>query len=306
MKLTVRQSLIATLAYADVFGYPLTQTELVRWLVFAPRVPSRVIRDAIPALNVQREDNGFLMFPGNKGSGRMRNLRERVSRQKWGIARTVGQKLCMIPTLTLVGVTGGLALDNASQGDDVDLFFIVEKGTLWISRFLTTALVEALGVRRRPADTTVRDKVCLNMFMTEDALAVPADERDIFTAHEVLQMRPLWERSGAYRRFLAANRWAERFLPNAWEDRIRMKNHESGMRGETHGFRTFAVVLLRCIEKPLKYLQVRYMKKRRTTEVIGDGVLRFHPRDVRSWIRREMGKRLRRYQIPLDKIFYGR
>jgi len=238
-----------------------------------------------------------------------RKRREKYSVQKWIIARRIARVLRMIPTIQLIGVTGALSLNNATQDDDIDLFFIVDEGTLWLSRLLSTIVVELLGVRRRPRDTEVKNKICLNMFITEDSLELPAGEHDAFAAHEIIQMKPLWDRSGAYRKFLQANSWVKTFLPNAWEhtyQTVHTKSQKDMSKVQSGTAVRFAANMLKLLEPPLKNIQLWYMKQKRTSEVITDGMLRFHPRDMRVRIRTEWGKRLRHYNIPLDKVFYGR
>ena len=60
------------------------------------------------------------------------------------------------------------------------------------------------------------------------------------------------------------------------------------------------------IELLARKLQLWYMKKRRTNEVITDTALRFHPKDARVWVKKKFAARLKRYHIPLDKVFYAR
>ncbi len=56
----------------------------------------------------------------------------------------------------------------------------------------------------------------------------------------------------------------------------------------------------------LKHIQLWYMARHRTHEVISETQLRFHPNDARVWIKRKLATRLRRFGIPLDKVFYAR
>ena len=62
---------------------------------------------------------------------------------------------------------------------------------------------------------------------------------------------------------------------------------------------------LRIIEPIARFVQLRYMRKRRTNEVISGSIIRFHPADARVWVRDALAKRLARHNIPLDKVFYG-
>lgn len=59
------------------------------------------------------------------------------------------------------------------------------------------------------------------------------------------------------------------------------------------------------VERLARFIQLWYMRKRRTTEVISDRVLRFHPRDARIWVKDTLQKRLAPFNIPLDNIFYA-
>lgn len=276
MKLDTRKFLQATVLYADIFDWSLTQEELRLWCIgIQPKV-----------------------LPHTKNPSLSRRMRERWAKKKWEIAKSAARYLRFIPSIVLVGVTGGLSRNNVKKNDDIDFFCITTSGTLWISRLLAIVVVELLGKRRRPGGTNVADKICLNMFMSEDALAITQKERDLFAAYEVLQMEPLWERAGAYKKFLVKNRWVKKFLPNAWEWRVNSK--QLAVNSKRNSFLFFV------IEPFARAIQLWYMKSRRTSEVIEPGVLRFHPRDARAWIKQAFGKRLSRYNIPLDKIFYAR
>jgi len=286
-------SLIATVAYADIFGYPLTRRELIFWLLFHP-----VSRIRLP-VDIQGV-HSFVTLRGHQRLVRERLAKQKEQEKKWRIARRASAWLSRVPTIKLIGVTGGLAMNNAKKEDDVDLFFIVSDGTLWVSRLLSTVLTDALGLRRRPGDRKFADKVCLNMFMTEDALSIPAKERDLFAAHEVLQMKPLWDREDTYMKFLIKNKWVMKLLPNAWL----AKNRASSNEHRASGWK-FGAWCLGFLERPARVLQLLYMKRHRTTEVVTDQVLRFHPRDARVWVKAALQKRLASFNIPLDNVFYA-
>jgi hypothetical protein len=44
------------------------------------------------------------------------------------------------------------------------------------------------------------------------------------------------------------------------------------------------------LETLTRWVQLRYMAKKRTTEVVEEGRLRFHPQDARSWVLPEYQK----------------
>lgn len=245
------------------------------------------------------------MLPGRTAIVGIRRRREAGARVKWAIANKAAHVLRFVPTIQLVGVTGGLALNNASASDDIDFFCLTSRGTLWTGRLLATLLLDLLGMRRKPNQRNVTNRICLNMFMQEGSFALSKKERDLFAAHEVLHMVPLWKKGSAYVRFLEANRWVRAFLPNAWEKTIRMAKKEQTK--DTNNFlASLAHGFFLLLEPAAKSFELWYMHNKRTTEIVGAGVLRFHPKDARVWVLQDFRGRLARFGIPLDKIFYGR
>lgn len=265
---------IVTVCYADVFDYPLTRKELQEWMIFGGRLPG------------PRKPYYFL--EGRSSLVALRKLRQTWQKEKWEVAIRAGQALQVIPTIQLVGVTGGLAMNNAKKEDDIDLFIIAKSGTLWLTRLLSIVMTPN---RRKRKDTNVKNKVCLNMFVSEDNLAVAP--RDLFAAHEILQMKPLWNRGGMYNKFLKANAWVRQFLPNAPLLKVAHIPKRSSF-------------IFRLFEPFARSLQLWYMRGHRTREVITEYALQFHPRDARVWVKRKFAVRLRRYNIPLDKKLWAR
>jgi hypothetical protein len=308
MAIELRQSILATIAYADIFDYPLTGDEIRLWLILRKSGESDLLRTlsglAGNRINLKR----YYFLSGRRLAAGLRKLRANTSRDK--LKQVAG--LCfwyrLIPTINLVGITGGLASGNAGKADDIDLIFVVRSGTVWISRLATIFFTEMFARRRRAGDHDVADKICLNMFMTEGALTMPPAEQDLYLAHEVLQMKPVWSRGGIYLKFLTANRWTEKFLPAAYDEKYRVG--VTLYNEEKHNLlweflKLIAYTSMRLLEPPARAIQLAYMKKRRTSEVVTDNLIRFHPQDSRAVVRMEFCKRLRRLNIPLTKIWTG-
>lgn len=284
-------SLLLTVLYADIFAYPMTRKELATWLLFYRTLPTRLPTSV-------HEFQGFIALKGRKHVVGLRLQRQKEQKKKWQIARRAAAILSRVPTIKLIGVTGGLAMNNAAREDDIDLFFIVADGTLWITRLMATLLMDFFGLRRRLGERNIRDKVCLNMFMAEGALTLPKKERDLFAAHEVLQMTPIWDQGNTHQTFLKANEWVSKFLPNAWAQ----KRHPSNVRSEGQNLD----IVFKVFEPLVRIFQFWYMRRHRTHEVTTSTLIRFHPKDARVWIKRKLATRLARHNIPLDRIFYGR
>jgi hypothetical protein len=109
--------------------------------------------------------------------------------------------LARLPFVRLVALSGACAHGNATD-DDVDVFLVVKEGRAWSVFGAVMLLSKLAGLRR---------SLCVNYLLDESALALP--EHDVFTASEVVGMRP-WAGALAYRRFVTANEWVFGRFPN--------------------------------------------------------------------------------------------
>lgn len=251
---------------------------------------------------VTRGSEKFIILQGRERLISKRLERREVARYKWHRAYAMSRWYRLIPSVSLVGVTGGLAMENAKEGDDIDLFFITSSHTIWITRFLVTLVTQLCGVRRKPKAAQEADAICLNMFMAQSSLTLIGSEQDLFAAHEVLQMRPLWQRGRVYHEFLSSNSWVKKFLPTAWEDKLK-HSVVIGEKPRRFGFLSVINMCASLLEPLAKFFQLWYMQKRRTTEVIEQGVLRFHPKDARFWVKKSLHYALKNPMYYLTGFF---
>ncbi len=181
-------------------------------------------------------------------------LKSRISQQKIEKVLPYIRMLSRFPQFKLIGLSGSVAMLNAEEDHDVDLFIITAKNRMFTARFIALFLVQVMGIRRpRPSgatersgatrllsqakrcgqveskkilsslqhssllqdDKSVSNKVCLNLFFDESNLSVPKFKRSEYTAHEVLQVKSLEQRDDTYSRFIDANRWVFDIFPNA-------------------------------------------------------------------------------------------
>lgn len=298
--LSPSDAISAAILYGDIFHYPLTYKELWRWSVGYPVSAADVFGytqgNECPMLYYVRSKHWHVA---------KRLVRSNAAKTKWQQGQQISWWISLIPTVLFVGVTGGLSCDNADPDDDIDLCIVTASHTLWITRLFVTILVELVARRRRPGDTQVVDAICLNLFFSRKGMALPVSSQNLYIAHEVLQMVPLFDRGGIYHEFLRMNSWVSSYLPNAWAERQPL----SPVRGNSF-FQYVAKVIsflgivpLMFCEKTAQYVQVWYMRKRRTIETVTDENIAFHPRDVTQSVKKAWLMRGKRYQIPLDKVF---
>lgn len=301
--LSLTDAILATLCYADIFNFPLSEAEIWYWLIGNSAPRKQVARILIS--NTKQQSSQFLFTLKNRKHIAAERLNNRPwVRQKDLLANPIARLLSRIPSVWLVGVTGGLAARNVKNNDDIDFLIVSAPGTMWVTRLVVVVLMELMGRRRRPGDRDVTDKLCFNMFMSRENMSLIPSQRDLFAAHEVLQMRPLSVKNGTYEEYLSANSWVKAYLPNAWVQRHSQWSVSTGDITPGHAA-AISLGIARLLEPLAKAVQLRYMQHRRSTEFISASLLMFHPRDVRPMVKAELGKRLGRYKIPLDKVFYN-
>lgn len=204
----LRSAVAMTVAYADIFDFALTRSEIHRDLVgiAAGTAETGAAIDALVADGTLWADSGLVVLPGRDDLVARRADLQESARRLWPIARRVGRVVGSLPFVRLVAITGSLAAENPGPGADLDYLIVTAPGHLWTVRAMTVALVH-LGRR-------VGIALCPNYLLTTNALCL--DHQDLFTAHELLQAVPIVGRA-TFDRFRALNPWARSWLPNRWD-----------------------------------------------------------------------------------------
>lgn len=304
MKWTISERVVATLAYADIFDYPLTTSEVKDWLFFAHNLSKKGLEKTLLKFAKSREikQEQYWFLKGRRGIVETRMSREKYAEKKMAVARNVVRWLSVIPSLEAVFVTGSLAVKNTPENDDIDFLCVTRSGTLWMTRFFCTLVTQVLGVRRSVNVGLVCNKICLNMFMSRDCLGLPEKEKDVYAAHELLQMQVLFDRGGVWRELLIENKWVKKIFPNKYIDRWIRADKASGKNINTDSWTNR---IMNGGEEFFRWAQLLYMSKRRTNEVVTEKFVRFHPRDARIWVMEAWKEKLVKYNIPLDSKFFN-
>ena len=132
------------------------------------------------------------------------------------------------------------------------------------------------------------------MLIDESVLSFPIDRQNLYTAHEIVQLLPVFEVNNTYSRFINANKWVVKFLPNALD---RIKNHELRIKeGQT---KTLFIIhySLFILEHLAKALQLWSIKRHQTNETVSDSFLAFHPLDYKKKVLMKYKKHLKLYEV---------
>jgi len=301
-RVSIKDGVLFAMCYADTFHFALTFEEIHTWFPFQ-HVSLERIQKACKELVKNRVlyfDVPYYVLKKHSTGAYQREFMKRVYQKKIKKAFYAAHLLQYIPTVSLVLLTGSMAIQNAKASDDIDFCIISHKGTTWTTRLLSTLLLTVAGVRRLPHTTHFKDTICLNMFLGEDKMKMPVSERDIYTGHEILQSRVLFDRDSMYDTFLQKNAWVAHVFPNAWKKIERRSN--LGIHTKKYSLVAQLVVLVCQITEPLWYFIQRGYMIAHTREVLERSRIKFHPVDAREWITRELKQKLTKYHVPLDKI----
>ncbi len=203
----LRRAILQTVAYVDMYSYPLTAAEIHRYLVSVAASPEEVAHALGHAQWAGRhleERDGYYALAGRGFIVDIRRRRAEAARHMWPGALYYARLTAALPFARMVAVTGSLAVNNADPDSDIDFLIVTAPGRLWLCRAMAIVIVRYAARRGVP--------LCPNYFLSERALAF--SEQNLYTAHELIQMVPVAGQA-VYERMLDQNRWVSRFLPNA-------------------------------------------------------------------------------------------
>ncbi len=205
----MESAILRTVLYADIFDFPLTVDEIYLYLIGREAESVREVEcllassARLQALLCQQQ--GYVVL-----RSRPELIARRLERQAYAapllqMAQHYGHWLAQIPFVRMVAITGAVAMNNPSHpADDIDYMLIVQPGRVWLTRALAIALVRLARLRGV--------ELCPNYVLAADKL--PQTRTDLYVAHELAQMRPVFGYTH-YRNLLEANDWAWALLPNS-------------------------------------------------------------------------------------------
>ncbi len=202
----IKESILATLAYFDMFNYPLTQTEV--YLFLGNKSNYKLFDDALKCLvdngTVHQFDKFYTLSTDHYIAVRRLEGNQKAA-ELIKIAEKVGNLLIKFPYVRGIAISGSLSKNFADADSDIDLFIITEKNRLWIARTLMHCFKKLTFLVNK------EHLFCMNYYIDMQQLEIP--EKNIYTAIEVGTLIPL-QGDIVFERFYVANAWTREFLPN--------------------------------------------------------------------------------------------
>jgi hypothetical protein len=268
-----------TIDYSSVFKSRLALEDLHHWFI-SPKKSS--LKSLSSFLNSHPSLKKQLVSLSNED----RQKKTRLTQKKLKSINPLVSFLKRIPTINLIALTGSLSVNNPSPRDDIDLMIVTSPNTLWLTRPLVILATSLLSKRRKPNQQSTNNHVCINLWLDRKNLTVPKKKQNLYTAHEVLQIKPFFDRGGVYHQFIKANSWVKSHLANAYATVLEVETpHQSTGHQAIFKILTLPIKILNLLVFNLQYL---YMKRKITNEHITPHVAYFHPRDFYSEIKKRL------------------
>lgn len=283
----IQNSIIQTVAYFDVFDYPLTLLELDKYIISEkPITMDNIIIGLKNTPNIEQK-NGFIFLKNREELITTRLNRYSIAENKFKKRLFVIRLLTYLPHIKMIAVCNSLATSNAKEESDIDLFIVTKKNKLWTTRLMAVALVSIF--RLRPQTNKSKNTICLSFFTADDNLSLEnlsCLPNDLHLKFWLSQFMPIYDEKNYFENFINANNWIKKTIPN-WLP----QQTNSSRYIKLNPFERALKSLLKFIsaEKLLKKIQLailspnlKQLQNKDTRVIISDSMLKLHPIDRRQ------------------------
>ena len=222
----LRNAVLATLAYYDIFDFPLTPLEVYRYLINPARIENRSdgvgeiqIGDVMTALDQlvteERtvECNGYYMLSSDRLTiYEKRIAKEKIAAVKWKKLLRIAYWFQAVPFLKAVLVSGSMAMNNADEKSDFDVLVIARSGRLYTCRVILSFIASLFRARRKRYDLVAPDKFCFNHYITDQQLAIKHES--LYNAQTYVNLRPMYVRGPVFEELYWENIWLNKYVYN--------------------------------------------------------------------------------------------
>jgi len=218
MQIPVTHSILRTLAYFELFSYPLTMQE-IRFFLEQETDEDQFQSALLQLLQEHRLFNhgGYFSLQDQPATVTIRKENNRRADKLLITAHRVANFLHRFPFVTGVCISGSLSKQVANKQADIDLFIITQPGKLWIARtfmHLFKKLSFLLGKQHW---------FCMNYYLDESAFVIR--EQNFFTAIEMLTLLPVCG-VATLERFFRANSWVQDYFPSYAQKQLKQEKRK--------------------------------------------------------------------------------
>lgn len=306
-KKNIGKAIVRTVAYFDIFDYPLTDFEIWR-LLYKNNASLEEVGEVIKEeelKNIIAEEKGFYFLKGREEIIKKRMERYNYSDRKFKRSLKVIKFFKLVPWLKMIAVGNIMGAHNLRNEGDIDFFIITAQGRIWLARFFAIIIVKLM--RLRPNLKNSKDKICLSFFISEENLDLKElmlinseKEDDTYFIYWFAGLVPIYDKNGIYDKFIKSNGWLLKYLPNFINPNILNRRKTTTARSGNYPVN----LIFSRLENFFKKWQLKIMPKeikeimnKDSRVLISDSIIKSHAND-----RRDMYRKI--WEEKISKINY--
>lgn len=306
MRHSLGHNALATLAFFDLFDYPLNFDEIRAEILFAKPGNVEFLKSILLNHPEISTDNGYYFLSRRDNLTKKRQERDMLSKKAFKKVGKFSLIMGMVPFVRGIAVCNNLALGIYDQDSDIDLLVITQKGRMFTARFLLTIWLELLGVRRK--GNKIAGRFCLSFFLSESVLDLGQIllKDDIYLAYWAKKLAVIYDCGIIFDSFYKKN---EYWLKHFFSTKIKInRNHETNLPVFMRYIKKLMEFLLNTslgdyFEKKLENWQIKRARKKMAKLIDSKGtiltqdMLKFHNIDRREEYSISWKSKLANYKI---------
>jgi len=203
---SLRRGIIRTLAYYDIFSYPLTASEVFQNLRENHSTVDKVTKeldDLCLEELIYRNGDYYLLTNDNNYINR-RNEGKKIAEKRLKTARRVSSFISRFPFIRGILLSGSISKGFMENNSDIDYFVVTYPNRVWFSRLMLMIFKKIFLLNSKKI-------FCINYFVDLENLEI--EEKNIFTATELVTLLPMYGKD-VYEELYSRNMWMKEFYPN--------------------------------------------------------------------------------------------
>ena len=202
----LRRSIIRTLAYYDIFFYPLTAEEIYYNLGDNHTSPDEIKRElkSLSSEKIVYCKGEFFQLNNDDKYIQRRKSGNKLAEKRLKTARRVSSFISRFPFIRGILLSGSISKGFMEEDADIDYFVITHPNRVWFSKFV-------LMLFKKLFLFNSKKNFCINYFVDSEHLEI--EEKNIFTATEIVTLLPTFG-INIYEEFYNKNLWVRKFYPN--------------------------------------------------------------------------------------------
>ncbi|MGB5894240.1 MAG: hypothetical protein WBG58_08675 [Ignavibacteriaceae bacterium] len=203
---TLAKSIIKTLAYYDIFNYPLTKEEIYICSNTNCDTKTSVFEELEMLVASEIVYNSDKFYYINHSSylipKRIEGNRRAIKKMK--TAKLFSKFISNFPFVRCVLLSGSISKGYMDEKADIDYFIITAPNRLWIARILLVFFKKMFLLNSYKF-------FCINYFISTSELEI--EEKNIYTAVELATLIPMYG-ADVYNDLYESNQWIKTYVPN--------------------------------------------------------------------------------------------